>query len=87
MQPIMYPNIRLEKVKQSNDTLYTQIKNANYLTEQMGSAGSEQYIAQAVLNLTSAPGVKYVRIDFEVGSHAMPDVWSKENFKDFKEVE
>ena len=83
----MYSNIRLEKVKQSNDTLYTLIKNANYLTEQMGSAGSEQYIAQAVLNLTSAPGVKYVRIDFEVGSHAMPDVWSKENFKDFKEVE
>lgn len=80
----MYPNVQLEKVKQSNDTLYTQIKQADYLTEQMGSAGSEQYIAQAVLNLTSAKGVKYVRIDFEEGSHAMPDVWSKESFKDYK---
>ena len=83
----MYPKVKLEKVKQSNDTLYTQIKEADVLTEQMGSAGSEQYIAQAILNLTSAKGIKYVRIDFEEGSHAMPDVWSKENFKDYKVVQ
>ena len=83
----MYPRIKLEKVRLSNDTLYTQIRNAEVLTEQMGSAGSEQYIAQAVLNLTSARGVKYVRIDFEEGSHGSPDVWSKENFKDYKVVQ
>ena len=83
----MYPKIKLEKVKQSNDTLYTQIKEADYLTEQMGSAGSEAYLAQAVLNLTAAPGVNYVRIDFEMGSHAMPDVWSKQSFKNYKTVE
>ena len=83
----LYPKIKLEKVRQSNDTLYTQIKEASYLTEQMGSAGSEQYIAQAVLNLTSAKGVKFVRIDFEFGSHAMPDVWTKESFKDYKVVQ
>lgn len=83
----MYPKVKLEKVKLSNDTLYTQIKEADVLTEQMGSAGSEQYIAQAVLNLTAAKGVKFVRIDFEMGSHAMPDVWSRENFKDYKVVQ
>lgn len=83
----MNSNVQLEKIKQSNDTLYMQIKNANFLTEQMGSAGSEAYIAQAVLNLTSANGVKYVKIDFEPGSHAMPDVWSKENFKEYNEVQ
>ena len=83
----MYPKVKLEKVKQSNDTLYTQIREADVLTEQMGSAGSEQYFAQAVLNLTSAKGVKYVRIDFEMGSHATPDVWSKESFKDYKVVQ
>jgi len=83
----MYPRIKLEKVKLSNDTLYTQIRDAEVLTEQMGSAGSEQYIAQAVLNLTSARGVKYVRIDFEEGSHGSPDVWSKENFKNYKVVQ
>lgn len=83
----MYPKVKLEKVKQSNDTLYTQIKDADYLTEQMGSAGSEAYLAQAVLNLTAVPGVNFVRIDFELGSHAMPDVWSKKSFKDYKVVQ
>jgi len=82
----MYPNIKLEKIKQGNDTLYTQIKNAAYLTDQMGSAGPEAYIAQAILNLTSIKGINFVKIDFEPGSHAVPDVWSREHFKDYKEV-
>lgn len=82
-----YPQIKLEKLKQSNDTLYTQIRDASYLTEQMGSAGSEAYLANAVINLTSAKGVRFVRIDFEMGSHAMPDVWSKKNFGDYKVVQ
>ena len=83
----MFPKVKLEKLKQSNDTLYTQIKDATFLTEQMGSSGAEFYIAQAILNLTSVKGVKYVSIDFEMGSHASPDVWSRENFKDYKEVQ
>jgi len=83
----MFSTIKLEKIKQSNDTLYTQIKDATFLTEQMGSSGSELYIAQAVLNLTSIKGINYVKIDFEEGSHASPDTWSKESFKDYKEVQ
>jgi hypothetical protein len=83
----MYPRVKLEKLKQGHDTLYTQIREADVLTEQMGSAGSEAYIAQAVLNLTSAKGIRYLRIDFEMGSHASPDVWSKEDFKDYKPVQ
>ncbi|WP_162944956.1 hypothetical protein [Flavisolibacter nicotianae] len=82
----MYPQIRLEKSRIGHDTLYTKIANATYLTEQMGSAGSEQYIAQAVLNLTAVQGINFVRIDFEEGSHASPDVWSKNSFSDYKEV-
>lgn len=82
----LYPQIRLEKKRLSHDTLYTEIKDAQYLTEQMGSTGSEQYIAQAVLNLTAVKGINYVRIDFAEGSHASPDVWSRKNFSDYKEV-
>ena len=82
-----YPQIKLEKIKQSKDTLYLQIKEADYLTEQMGSAGSEAYLANAIINLTSAKGVKFVSIDFEMGSHAMPDVWSKESFQGYKVVQ
>ena len=82
-----FPKIKLEKLKQSNDTLYTEIKDATFLTEQMGSSGAEFYIAQAVLNLTSVTGVKYVSINFEMGSHATPDVWSRAKFEDYKEIQ
>lgn len=83
----MYPEVKLEKVSITNDTLYTQIKDASYLTNQMGSLGAEQYIAQAVINLTSVEGIKFVRIDFTIGSHASPDVWSRESFAAYKERE
>lgn len=82
----MYPQIRLEKSRIGHDTLYTKIADATYLTEQMGSAGSEQYIAQVVLNLTTVQGINFVRIDFAEGSHASPDVWSKNSFSDYREV-
>jgi hypothetical protein len=81
-----YPQIRLEKKTIGHDTLYAEIKDAQYLTERMGSTGSEQYIAQAVLNLTAVQGINYVRIDFAEGSHASPDVWSRKSFSDYKEV-
>lgn len=83
----MYPEITLEKVRITHDTLYMQIRDAAYLTNQMGSFGAEQYIAQAVINLTSVEGVRYVRIDFPLGSHASPDVWSRESFAGYKEPE
>lgn len=81
-----YPQVQLEQKRIGHDTLYTEIKNAQYLTEQMGSAGAEQYIAQAVVNLTSVKGINFVRIDFAAGSHTEPDVWSKESFSGYKTV-
>ena len=83
----MYPEIALENKGRRNDTLYTEIKNAEYLTNRMGSMGAEQYIAQAVINLTSVEGIKYVRIDFPEGNHASPDVWSREQFSAYQERE
>lgn len=81
-----YPRILLEKKRIGHDTLYTQIKDAMYLTDGMGSAGAEEYLAQAVINLTSVEGIRYVRIDFEEGSHASPDVWGRDAFSDYKVV-
>lgn len=81
-----YENILLEKVKISGDTIYTAIKNASYLAEQMGSTGAEIYVADVVLNLTEVPGLKYVNIQLEEGSHMQPGVWSAENFKKFTEA-
>jgi hypothetical protein len=82
-----FPQVQLERRKIGHDTLYAEIKNAEFLTERMGSFGAEHYIAMAVLNLTSANGINFVRIDFTEGSHASPDVWSRQNFAAYKEVE
>ncbi|RYF91846.1 MAG: hypothetical protein EOO03_00330 [Chitinophagaceae bacterium] len=79
-------NILLEKVKQSGDTLYTQIKNSNYLGNQMGSTGAEIYVADVVLNLTEVPGIKYVSIEMEEQSHVQPGTWSRKDFEKYKPI-
>ncbi len=82
-----YENVFLEKVKQSGDTLYTTIKESNYLTQQMGSTGAEVYVADVILNLTAVPGIKYVHIDMKAGDHAQPGTWSADNFKNYKAIQ
>jgi hypothetical protein len=83
----LYPEIKLEKIKTSGDTVYTVIKESSYLAERMGSYGPAVYLAQAVINLTSLNGINYVKIDFTEGSHARPGVWSRHDYKDYKEIE
>ncbi len=75
-----YENIQLEKIDIKNETIDLKIINSDYLTEQMGSSGAAQYLAQTVINLTSVPGIKYVHIDFKMGSHASPGTWSRKDF-------
>jgi hypothetical protein len=75
-----YENILLEKINIHKDTINLKISDSDYLTNQIGSGGASQYIAQAVINLTSVPGIKYVHIDFKEGSHAEPDTWSRKDF-------
>jgi hypothetical protein len=75
-----YKNIFLEKTALTNDTLYLKIAHAGYLTNQMGSSGPGQYLAQAVINFTAAPTVKYVQFSFKEGEHAAPGTWSRKDF-------
>jgi len=77
-----YPNIKLEMVKTSGDTIYLRIPEATYLTQQMGSSGPTMYFAMAVYNLTEIPGIRFANFDFEEGDHAQPDTFTRENFKD-----
>jgi hypothetical protein len=79
-------NIRLEKIKISGDTIYTQIKDEEQLTEGIGTTGAEMYVADVVLNLTEVPGIKFVSIDLKEGSHMEPGTWSKDNFAKYKTV-
>jgi hypothetical protein len=52
----------------------------------MGTGGATFYLAETVINLTSVNNVRFVKIDFEEGSHASPDIWSKEDFSDYEEI-
>jgi len=78
----MHEHIKLQFIKTSNDTLYVSIPDANYLTQQMGSSGPEEYFARVVYNLTEIPGIKYVNFDMQEGDHAGPGVMSRGSFKD-----
>jgi hypothetical protein len=75
-------SIHLDIVKISNDTVYLKIQDATYLTQRMGSTGSEMYLAGAVYNLTELPGIHYINLDFEEGDHASPGTFSRDSFKD-----
>ena len=82
----MHPNIILDKIKISGDTLFTEIKDSEYLGERIGSYGAFAYIADVVINLTSLRNINFVKIDFEDGSHISPGTWSKKQYSDYKEV-
>lgn len=75
-----YPEIQLVNPVMGHDTLIMKIPNSDYLTNQIGSSGAAQYLAQAIINLTSVPGIKYVKLNFEMGSHASPGVWTRADF-------
>lgn len=79
-----YPSVQLQFVKQSNDTVYVSVPNNQHLAEQMGSAGSAAWYADAVINLTSIPGVNYVNIDMQRGSHAAPGTFGENSYKEYK---
>ncbi|MDZ4794329.1 MAG: hypothetical protein SGI83_08650 [Bacteroidota bacterium] len=76
------PNVKLELVKTSNDTIFLKIAESTYLTQQMGSSGPELYLAEVVYNLTELAGVKQVSLDFEEGDHATPGTFNRDSFKD-----
>ncbi len=74
------PNVQLQLVRMSGDTLYISIPEATYLTQQMGSTGPALFFAETVYNLTEIPGIRFVSFDFEEGDHASPDVLSRDRF-------
>ncbi len=77
----MYPEIKLDYIKTSNDTVYLKIDDARYLTQQMGSAGPPVYLASLIYNLTGLPYINFVHLAFEGGDHAQPGTFTRESFK------
>ena len=75
------PEVQLEYIRTSSDTVYAKIPDATYLTQQMGSAGPGLYFSAVVYSLTEVPHIHYVNIDFKEGDHAEPGTFSRNDFK------
>ncbi len=79
-----YPEVHIDVIKQSGDTIYIAVPDGEYLGNQMGSAGSSAWFADAVINLTSAPGINYVSFNMDMYSHASGGVISEQEYKGWK---
>jgi hypothetical protein len=77
---IKYPQIRLILVRVKRPTVFVRIKDAAYLSQQMGSAGAESYLAEVTYSLTSVKGITSVNFDFPAGDHASPGTYTREDF-------
>jgi hypothetical protein len=80
------PEILLQKRNRSGDTLFLFIKDAFFLTTELGSSGARQYLSDVVVNLTAVPGINYVSLDFTEGDHASPGVFGKSFVAGFKVI-
>ena len=76
----IYPEIKVEFNKTSNDTIFINIPNSTYLTQQAGSSGPEVYFAELTYNLTELKNINYVNIKFKKGDHASPGTFTRTYF-------
>jgi hypothetical protein len=78
------PQIRLQKIE--HRTADIEIANDQYLTENMGSDGAQEYLAEVTFTLTENPGITAVNFIFPAGDHAMPGLYTRESFASYKIV-
>ena len=79
-----YPEVYIDFLKQSGDTAYTGVPDADYLGEQMGDAGAMAWFADAVINITSVQGINYVSFKMDTHSHASSTVIGREQYNDWR---
>lgn len=76
-----YPGIQLALKSPVQQTTEVEIADASQLTQQMGTAGAETFLAEATFSLTEIPGVEAVKFIFEDGDHARPGIYTRKSFK------
>lgn len=76
-----FPDIHLDLVRVSHDTMYVKIPDSKKLTQGMGDTGAENYLASATYTLTELKNIKFVNIAMEPGDHAEPGVYTRDEFK------
>ncbi len=76
----LYPEVKMEVKKLSNDTLFLKTDNGKYLTQRMGSTGAFNYLKEVTYNLTEVNKIHYVNFEFKEGDHAQPGTYSRSDF-------
>lgn len=79
-----YPEIQVKFDRISSDTVFVNIPDSKYLTQQTGSSGPEMYFAELTYNLTEIKNLNYVAIKFKKGDHASPGIFSRTDFVSMK---
>jgi hypothetical protein len=79
-----FPDIHLDLIKVSHDTIYVKIPDSKRLTEEIGNTGADNYLASATFTLTELKNIKYVNIALKAGDHAEPGVYSRADFKELR---
>ncbi len=79
-----YDSIHINYLETSHDTVYLAIPYGKSLTEKIGDTGAENFMASTVYSLTEVKGIRYVNFDFKGGDHAMPGVYTRDDFKNFR---
>ena len=72
------PKLKLKDIK--DQVVNIEVINAEYLTQQMGSAGAEEFLAMTTFTLTEYDNIKSVNFIFEAGDHAVPGLYSRNYF-------
>ena len=76
-----FPEIHLDFLKVSHDTMYVDIPDSKRLSRELGSTGAENYMASATYTLTELKNVKFVNFKFAPGEHAEPGTYSRDDFE------
>ncbi len=62
------------------------VENSGYLTQRMGSAGAQDYLAAATFTMTECPVITAVDFSFPEGDHAAPGLYTRMSFTDYRTV-
>lgn len=79
-----FEDITLQLISTSHDTAFVKIADGEKFTNRIGSTGAYNYLATVVYNLTEMKNIKYVNFDFKEGDHAVPGVFTREDFKNLR---
>lgn len=77
-EPIGPPKLKLIGIE--GEVLSVEVINDEYLTQRMGSTGANEFLATATFTLTEYDNIKIVNFIFEEGDHAVPGLYSREDF-------